>query len=304
MYDIIGDVHGHASELLLLLGKLGYRYRDNAYRHPERKVLFLGDYIDRGPDNLLCLEIVRAMVEGGSAIALMGNHEYNAICFHQEDTNGGHLRSHSVKNILQHEATLKSFKENQGLYEDYINWFRTLPMYFEDENVRAVHACWHLAHLEVLREKISGRPLDEELAKKTSDSGSMLYKAVDNVLKGFELDLPNGHSFLDKDGNERFRARVKWWENRNRNTYKKLGLALATDFPVDLQIPSSLHSKIPFYPPGEKPVFFGHYWLKGQPRLASRNACCLDFSVAKGGVLTAYRFDGEQELCEEKLVWV
>ncbi|TVQ49888.1 MAG: diadenosine tetraphosphatase, partial [Saprospirales bacterium] len=36
----------------------------------------------------------------------------------------------------------------------------------------------------------------------------------------------------------------------------------------------------------------------------SDNCCCLDFSVAKGGVLAAYRFDGERELSPEKLVWV
>ena len=51
------------------------------------------------------------------------------------------------------------------------------------------------------------------------------------------------------------------------------------------------------------PVFFGHYWLSGEPHLTSSKAQCLDFSVAKGGYLTAYRWTGEQELSPDKLIW-
>ncbi|ANW65689.1 hypothetical protein BCA37_20870 [Mycobacterium sp. djl-10] len=50
---------------------------------------------------------------------------------------------------------------------------------------------------------------------------------------------------------------------------------------------------------GDVPVFFGHYWRRGAPeeRLDfSANAACLDFSVAKGGALTAYRWSGEKRI--------
>lgn len=72
------------------------------YAHPGRKVLFVGDYIDRGPKIWETLELVRRMVDNDSAIALMGNHEYNALCFHFKKTGGGHLRKHLIKNIVQH----------------------------------------------------------------------------------------------------------------------------------------------------------------------------------------------------------
>ncbi|MFO1021594.1 MAG: hypothetical protein U0903_12990 [Planctomycetales bacterium] len=49
MYDLIGDVHGYANELVALLEALGYRRTGGVYAHPERKVIFLGDFIDRGP---------------------------------------------------------------------------------------------------------------------------------------------------------------------------------------------------------------------------------------------------------------
>ena len=70
--------------------------------------------------------------------------------------------------------------------------------------------------------------------------------------------------------------------------------------PVDL----SLLKNAEYYLETEKPVFFGHYWLKGNPSLYRNNICCLDYSVAKNGYLTAYRFDGEKELSNDKFVFV
>lgn len=142
MFDLIGDIHGHADQLEKLLLKLGYFKKKNYYTHEYRKALFVGDYIDRGPKIRETLEIVRQMVENESAVALMGNHEYNALCFHFQQTQGGHLREHSIKNIIQHYQTLRQFHNRQEEYEDYLNWFLTLPVFYENEWFRAVHACW------------------------------------------------------------------------------------------------------------------------------------------------------------------
>ena len=81
-YDIIGDIHGHADALEKLLQKLGYTLSNGIYRHPEkRNVIFLGDYIDRGPKIRETLHIVKNMCDAGNAVAIMGNHEFNAVCF-------------------------------------------------------------------------------------------------------------------------------------------------------------------------------------------------------------------------------
>ncbi|MEQ8240402.1 MAG: metallophosphoesterase, partial [Cyclobacteriaceae bacterium] len=57
MHDIIGDIHGHCEELEVLLDALGYQEIEDSWVHPEgRKVIFVGDYIDRGPQ---ILETVR-----------------------------------------------------------------------------------------------------------------------------------------------------------------------------------------------------------------------------------------------------
>jgi protein phosphatase len=76
-FDLIGDIHGCGDELEELLGKLGYA-PDSAgiQRHPEgRKVVFLGDLVDRGPRVPAVLRIVMSMVEAGSALCVPGNHD-------------------------------------------------------------------------------------------------------------------------------------------------------------------------------------------------------------------------------------
>jgi len=77
MYDIIGDIHGHADELVTLLEQLGYREQNACFRHPSRKVIFCGDFVDRGPHIPDVVRIARKMVEQDAALAVMGNHEFN-----------------------------------------------------------------------------------------------------------------------------------------------------------------------------------------------------------------------------------
>ncbi|MGO1233749.1 MAG: metallophosphoesterase, partial [Marinobacter sp.] len=78
-YDIIGDIHGCAHTLQLLLEQMGYRKTNGIYQHPRRQAIFIGDIIDRGPHIREALHLVRDMVEHGSARIVMGNHEYNAM---------------------------------------------------------------------------------------------------------------------------------------------------------------------------------------------------------------------------------
>ena len=93
-YDIIGDIHGHADKLEALLRKLGYRDTAGAWRHPERQAIFVGDFVDRGPAQLRSVDIVRRMVDAGVALAVMGNHELNAIAWHTPDP--GHPGQYSA----------------------------------------------------------------------------------------------------------------------------------------------------------------------------------------------------------------
>ena len=75
-FDIIGDVHGCAAELLALLRRLGYRNRSGRWGHPAgRRALFLGDLVDRGPRVIDAATIAMDMTSGGAALAVPGNHD-------------------------------------------------------------------------------------------------------------------------------------------------------------------------------------------------------------------------------------
>ena len=303
MFDLIGDIHGHADKLEALLQKLGYAKANGYYAHPNRKALFVGDYIDRGPKIRETLELVRQMVDNESAIALMGNHEYNALCFHFKKAEGGHLRKHVIKNIIQHYETLKQFQNNQKQYEEYLEWYKSLPLFYEAENFRAVHACWDNKIISYLIQTLKDNRLTDDLIYQSAKKGTELNDAIELTLKGKEIKMPEGLFFTDKDGTQRNDIRIKWWEDPVKMTYRNISiepLPNLPDTPVDL----SLLKNRDYYKSDEKKVFFGHYWLKGQPSLYKENICCLDYSVAKGGYLAAYRFDGEMKLTQDKFIYV
>lgn len=112
MHDLIGDIHGHCAELEVLLDALGYQEIENSWVHPEaRKVIFVGDYIDRGSQILETVRLVRTMVEYGNAIAIMGNHEFNALAYHIRKPNGEHYRAHTPKNMKQHGETMLQMED-------------------------------------------------------------------------------------------------------------------------------------------------------------------------------------------------
>jgi hypothetical protein len=309
MYDLIGDIHGRAEELVLLLQRLGYTQRDGVFRHPERRVIFVGDLIDSGPHQRQVINIARRMVEQGSALAVMGNHEFNALAFHQEHPHEPEtwLRPHTEKNISQHQAFLQAYQGREEELVSVLDWFRTLPLWLDlEEGVRVVHACWHTHSMAVLQPLLgANNTLTEDLLVRASQDGSEEFVAVETLLKGLEKALPEGISFNDHNGTERKQVRVKWWFDKPK-TYGEVALPahVAENNPV-------LHSTaltpgISFgYADTNPPVFFGHYWFVGEPGPVHTNAACLDYSVGSGtGKLVAYRWSGELQLETGNFAWV
>ncbi|MDT3381929.1 metallophosphoesterase [Labrys neptuniae] len=300
-YDVIGDIHGHADALHRLLARLDYRERDGAYRHASRKVIFLGDFIDRGPEQVEVLSVVRAMARAGTARAIMGNHEFNALGWATPNGTGGFLRPHTEKNEKQHAAFLAQIGERSPAHCEALAWFASLPVWLDLGGLRMVHACWHAASQACLVATCldAAGCFHEKGLRKAYLGGTPEHLAADVLLKGPEVRLPVGHSFRDKDGHTRHEARLRWWD-REAKTFRLAALGLdgrRSELPDD-PVPHDYHYQ------EAVPVMFGHYWLSGRPQLLSPTASCLDFSVAKGGVLTAYRWSGESILSNDNLVWV
>jgi len=341
-FDFLGDVHGHVGELAVLLRVLGYEERtvggSRAFRHPSRTAVFVGDLIDRGPEVRETLQLVRSMVEAGSALCALGNHELNALGFHTEDPDrpGEFLRWHTEAHREQHRATLEQVPA--GELASHLEWFRTLPFTLElgtdSARRRVVHACWDAPSLAVVGEALARHGgLSEGFLVEAHDHASPLYDAVEILLKGKEMQLPAGHEFVDKDGSVRDRARVRWYLEPDGHDARSYVLQRRAAWPVPgaedgpgddeagedgeepladplaplagVPIPERVRAEARPYAGSEPPVFVGHYWLEDpEPELLAPNVACLDFSVARGGFLCAYRSDGEPRLERERFVWL
>ena len=301
VYDIVGDVHGHASELATLLEKLGYRRRGELFEpaEPDRKTLFLGDFIDRGPEIRETIRLVRGMIDAGIALSVMGNHEYNAVAFHTRDEEGRWLRSRTDPHIFQHIETLYQYRGRIGELEELLRWCRTLPFYLEVPELRLAHAAWIPEDLALISAiEPAGRALEDDgFLKRSAVSGSREYFAVEHILKGVEIELPEGVYFTDKEGFRRTNSRVAWWvdlEKERPETVGEIAFPTAvTDSAHPLE-PSRLQLLRGY--DEEKPLFLGHYWLTGTPQPQTNRIACLDYSVAAGGKLVAYTYRGEENL--------
>jgi len=297
-YDIIGDIHGHADELEDLLALLGYREINQVYRHPAgRRVIFLGDYIDRGPKIRRVLEIVKSMTDAGEALAILGNHEVNALRYHAIGSDGLPLRPHSKTNLHQHEATLTQIANpDPAAWQAWLKWFAGLPLSLDLGGLRAVHACWDE---EAVAELQAAGRLERSVLEKYSRKNTAEYATISKIVNGPEALLPEGFFNETADGTMRAEMRVKWWLNLEGATCRE------AIFPDNPEIPDEPLHDIPRtdYPLDAPPTFFGHYALKdSKPTPVRSNLACLDYGTGKGGFLCAYRWDGESALESGKFI--
>lgn len=140
--DIVGDVHGEIDSLRSLMDRLGY---DPSGVHPHgRKLVFVGDLCDRGPDSPAVIRLVRDLVDAGLAQYVIGNHELNLL-----------RREHKSGNAWFY-GTMESDFETcapapKSEREGFLAFFRSLPVALEGPRLRVVHAAWRPAAIESCR---------------------------------------------------------------------------------------------------------------------------------------------------------
>lgn len=153
-FDIIGDVHGCARELTSLLGRLGYHRPSSRhpFRNPEgRRVVFVGDFVDRGPQIVEATRIAMDMCHSGTALAVAGNHDVDlADCLENGEETG---KTGTLKSIQQIRALPAAARRR------FIKRFRdfvvTLPAHLVLDGGRLA-----VAHAGV-KEPFLGRESDE-----------------------------------------------------------------------------------------------------------------------------------------------
>lgn len=226
--DIVGDVHGEIDALKTLLDRLGY---GDGGQHPDgRRLVFVGDLIDKGPDSPAVLDKLRPWIEEGTAQAVMGNHELNLLVGKVRAYNTWFHGQGAEDNPARQGQTLLA-PHRRSEVRDFL---ATLPLALEREDMRVAHACWHKPHVERLRDQ--------------TDPVS-IYEASD-VRINAELDRDGQHDKIERNlalqnrcpvraitsgieeravkpfkagGRTRYEARTPWWQTYNEKPFCVFG---------------------------------------------------------------------------------
>ena len=137
----IGDVHGELDKLNSLLEYIQHYLNGTCSQH-DLSYVFLGDYIDRGPDSKGVIDVVRRMQQEGNTIALLGNHEDMMLQALRD------ARYQSDWHQSYGHITMNSFKENSRVWDtpkEYIDWMNSLPLFHKDDKRTYVHAGFYRA---------------------------------------------------------------------------------------------------------------------------------------------------------------
>lgn len=127
----IGDIHGCYDELIDMITVLE---EDGKYHKDTDRLIFLGDYIDRGKDSNKVVKYIRELQRNNkNVIALMGNHEDMCIDYNKDRFANYDWLCNGAN------ATMESYDDEAQLMSD-IMWMKTLPLYYEDEHFIYVHA--------------------------------------------------------------------------------------------------------------------------------------------------------------------
>ena len=190
-----------------------------------------------------------------------------------------------------------------GLIGIRIQWMRRLPVALQLGGLRVVHACWDDKALAKLHAAgwVGSQGLSDDLLHEMYVKGSDILAARELLTCGVEIPLPEGVT-IGKEGHTFNNVRIANWRHA-ATSIREIALVPAGEEGVldglEMDI-APLLTRIE-----GAPVFVGHHWFSGHPTIESPKIACLDWSAAASeGKLVAYRWDGEQELSNDKLVFV
>lgn len=157
--DIIGDIHGEYNALVALLTQLGY---DENGKHPDkRKVVFVGDFIDRGHNSTAVLALAERWINAGSAFAVLGNHEINLLRNDPKEGSGWFFDE-------KHQEDTEKFgdyhRPDQSERENIVKFLSSLPIALERHDLRVIHAAWHSESIEKIK-KLKNGTVEEHFDK-------------------------------------------------------------------------------------------------------------------------------------------
>lgn len=139
---VVGDIHGELWKLVHLMSHVHYKPH-------EDQLVFLGDYVDRGPHSAQVISQLREYQSAG-AIILKGNHD---IMFSKAVLRA-RMEDLKLWHANDYEPTEKSYKQTNEKYrEEHAKWIEKLPFWFEDDEYFYSHApvCNQFPHSDLAK---------------------------------------------------------------------------------------------------------------------------------------------------------
>ncbi len=209
--DLIGDIHGELDAMEAVLGHLDYR--PDGSHADGRRMVFLGDLIDRGPDSPGVVRRIAEFADRGRASTVLGNHDLNALAGLRKRENTW-LFGHGPS---PHEKPVASDRER----DEILAFLGAQPLAMERDDLRVVHACWHAAalrevasapgpaeamanHRARIRERYAGEPDCTAVNLAHQNENPMKL-----ITSGPEVRAP---APFFAGGKVRHEARHPWWE--------------------------------------------------------------------------------------------
>ena len=206
-----------------LLDLMGYERdgSDGAYRHHDRRAIFVGDLIDRGPDQLrVCRPSRRWSTPAAPDGAGQPRVQRVGLCDGVARGSGKYLRPHddpgnetAAKNEQQHAEFLEQVT---GADRERPKWFWTQPLWLDLGGCGWCTRCWHADRSPTSKASSTGtRFTDLDQLVRASNRTIRSTPRSRNLLKGPEISLVDHgqEPYIDKDGHTRKRARLRWWHD-------------------------------------------------------------------------------------------
>ncbi len=297
--DIVGDIHGEIDALNALLPHLGYDAKGN---HPDgRKLVFVGDLVDRGPDSPGVINKVQSLVQKKNAYCILGNHELNLLIDDIKDGSGWFFDKRYKKDLKNYAPFQCTPPEQRQDVRDFLG---SLPIALVRDDIRIVHAAWTTASIEAVSTITLGTITEQykmwDFAAQSAAEASGLYERYLQEKQQWARELEDEHNPPP------FLHAIAEYEATQQMVNPLKVLASGVEQPADEPFFAGnrwrFSDRINWWDDydDDVPVVIGHYWrlLKARPTANSprytqlfkgipptawygkkKNVFCVDYSV-------------------------
>ena len=262
--DIVGDIHGELEALTELLLHLGYDARG---RHPDgRTLVFVGDFVDRGPDSPGVVSLVQLLVNTGRAVAILGNHEINLLRSDPKDGSGWFFDARLQSDLRKYPSFTRCYEPAERT--QITQFLSELPLALERPDLRIIHAAWQADAIAQARRKPLGTARRAYDTWEAEASQAAHDKRITERMAEEKAQWP--HSL--EDGNRRPPFLQAHCDNElNKSCFNPLkvlttGLERQTDTPFFAGNKWRFVQRHPWWDDyaDDTPVIMGHYWRSTQ----------------------------------------